>query len=181
MKKFIAKVVLLGEGAVGKTSLKRRFMEGTFDPSEQMTIGADFSRIVLDISDDIKVILQVFDIAGQARFSEIAPNYYEGAKGAIVIFDVTREETFMAVQNWISILLKYTKQKIPIVLVGNKIDLEDQIVVTENRAQEYAKILSDWLGYPVPYMQTSALKNINVNESFYTLTNNMLDYIFKKK
>ena len=171
--KFVAKIVLLGDGAVGKTSLKRRFIYKTFDPLEQMTIGADFARITLELK-DFQIVLQIWDIAGQARYKEIASSYYSGAKGAMIAFDVTRESTFQSIPKWISVLVD-NAGKIPFMLVGNKIDLVDQRVVSRERGEEYAKQLSKWLGWDVPYIETSAKTGENVEESFLILANNVLD------
>ncbi len=171
--KFVAKIVLLGDGAVGKTSLKRRFVYKTFDPIEQMTIGADFARVTLELN-DFQVILQIWDIAGQARYKEIATSYYRGAKGAMIAFDVTRESTFQSIPKWISMLVQ-NAGKIPFMLVGNKIDLVNERVVSKERAEKYAESLSEWLGWNVPYMETSAKTGENVEESFLILANNVLD------
>ena len=176
--KFVAKIVLLGDGAVGKTSLKRRFIYKTFDPLEQMTIGADFARITLELK-DFQIVLQIWDIAGQARYKEIASSYYSGAKGAMIAFDVTRESTFQSIPKWISVLVD-NAGKIPFMLVGNKIDLVDQRVVSRKRGEEYAKQLSEWLGWDVPYIETSAKTGENVEESFLILANNVLDVALSK-
>lgn len=180
-KKFIAKLVLLGDGAVGKTSLKRRLTEGKFDPNQDMTIGADFARVPIEISEDYEIILQVWDIAGQMKFSNITSNYYKGAKGAILVFDVTRYETYQNLFNWLQKLdQELDHQKVPLMIIGNKIDLVDQQVVTEDLVKEYCEQLSNWLGMKVPYAFTSAKTGQNVEKSFFIMGNNMLDQLLQR-
>ena len=124
-KKFISKLVLLGDPAVGKTSLKTYLTKKTFDPASQMTIGADVTRFVLDISDEYQLVLQIWDIAGQTKHGNLSEQYYKGAKGVIIVFDMTRADTFMSIPNWIDMISNVLNAKIPLMIIGNKIDLSN--------------------------------------------------------
>ncbi|MCY3414058.1 MAG: GTP-binding protein [Candidatus Heimdallarchaeota archaeon] len=176
-KKFISKLVLIGDPAVGKTSLKTYLTQGKFDASSQMTIGADVTRYALDISDEFQLILQIWDIAGQTKHGDLAAGYYKGSKGALVIFDMTRADTFENIPFWLDMLMNSLQEKIPIMLIGNKIDLSNQVKISKDQVFDYAKVLTDWLGYNVPVAFTSAKTGENVNDSFFNVANSMLDRV----
>ncbi len=173
-KKFIAKLVLTGDPAVGKTSLKTYLTDKVFKTDSPMTLGADITRVVMDVGEDYQVVLQIWDIAGQTKFMDVNKAYYNGAKGVIVVFDVTREETFMDIPKWIERVKTSVENDIPILMVANKMDLTEQIAVDKKRAVEYSAILSNWLGMQVPVAFTSAKTGENVEDAFFTIASNML-------
>ncbi len=178
MQDQVAKVVMIGDPAVGKTSLRSRLLGGAFNPFEPVTVGAGFSRIKVPLTNTSHMILQIWDIAGQQSFELVTKTYYDGAKGAILVYDVTRETTFLNLPNWIKKLIQYNRhQRIPLVLVANKLDLIDQIEVTSERGRRYAKQLGEWLGLPVPYFETSAKTGENVSSPFITLAQNIKKYM----
>lgn len=123
---FIHKIVAVGDGAVGKTSLIRRYTSGSFNKEYIKTLGAQFSRYehVLGENNEIRTRLFFWDIAGQKEFSFMRPTFFNGAKGAIVVFDLSRPETLDSVTEWYDDLVKYCGQ-IPTILFGNKSDLVD--------------------------------------------------------
>ena len=143
------KVTLLGDATVGKTSLRKKFMGESLKKEYLMTIGADFS--VYRVKD---TTLHIWDLAGQNRFGNLSKAYLNGTNGALIVFDITKPETFQSVPDWIDKLQSSVEKKSQIVLVGNKADLRanmpDPFHVTHSQAFEYSKTLSDWLGFNVP-------------------------------
>lgn len=168
-QKTVRKIVIIGEPAVGKTALRRRFMGQGFDFNYMVTIGADFA--IYRHSD--KEIFQIWDLAGQDSFSLVREGYYKGAHGAIIVFDISRPDTFEKVADWIDEVQKNLKgQLIPFVLVGNKADLRESVgkwAVTEDEGKQYADQLSEWSGFDVPYIESSALTGLNVTNVFTDL------------
>ncbi|NVM01951.1 MAG: GTP-binding protein [Candidatus Helarchaeota archaeon] len=161
-KKLAFKIVVIGDPAVGKTSLIRRFSENKFDTSYLPTIGADFNLKVIELP-DAQVIMTVWDIGGHEKFQSIRAFYYSGAHGGIIAFDLTREETFKNVKQWAEDILTGAGEKIPLVLICNKSDLTDQIVVNEEDIKKLAEELD------VTYFMTSAKSGLNVQDPFQKL------------
>lgn len=119
------KILIIGESGVGKSSLLLRFTEDTFDPEQSATIGVDFKVKTISV-DGNKAKLAIWDTAGQERFRTLTPSYYRGAQGVILVYDVTRRETFTKLDNWLSELETYcTRNDLVKMLVGNKIDKEN--------------------------------------------------------
>ncbi|XP_056628006.1 ras-related protein Rab-18a [Triplophysa dalaica] len=122
------KILIIGESGVGKSSLLLRFTDDTFDPDIGATIGVDFKVKTLAV-DGNKAKLAIWDTAGQERFRTLTPSYYRGAQGVILVYDVTRQETFAKLDNWLTELDTYcTRNDLVKMLVGNKIDQEDREV-----------------------------------------------------
>ncbi len=169
-----AKIVFLGDGAVGKTSIAKRYLGEGFKGNYKATIGADF-YVKKEVYEFPKLgrahfIWQIFDIAGQPTFGSIRPVYYRGAKGAIVVFDVSRAETFYNVKNWIEEFWK-NAGVYPFILVGNKVDLRGikPGCLPPEAGKRYAESLSKVLGFPVQYVETSAKTGYNINYAFKVL------------
>ncbi len=173
--KKIFKVSLLGEGAVGKTALKTRYLGDTFKKSYTITIGADFAVKRVNI-DGQEVTLQIWDLAGQPRFAKVREVYYNGTTGALLVYDITRRDTFAKLANWLQELIKNNQNRIvPVVLIANKADLrgtENEKISTEE-GQNYAKELSKWAGFDIPYVETSAKEGTAVEDAFVTLVKNI--------
>ncbi|XP_004080935.4 ras-related protein Rab-18 [Oryzias latipes] len=122
------KILIIGESGVGKSSLLLRFTEDTFDPEQSATIGVDFKVKTISV-DGNKAKLAIWDTAGQERFRTLTPSYYRGAQGVILVYDVTRRETFTKLDNWLNELETYcTRNDLVKMLVGNKIDKESHEV-----------------------------------------------------
>ena len=160
------KIILLGESAVGKTSLIKKYAKIAVDSSYKMTIGTDIYTKKVLINNTHAIII-VWDLAGQQTFAKVRPMFYNGAHGALLIFDITREITLTKLDTWLSDLKKHAGD-IPILLVGNKVDLNDKREVPYSKAKEYA----DSLG--CEYFETSALTGKNVNEVFDSLVKKIL-------
>merc|ERR1712166_916991 len=125
---YLFKLLLIGDSGVGKSCLLLRFADDTYTETYISTIGVDFKIRTVEI--DGKVIkLQIWDTAGQERFRTITSSYYRGAHGIIVVYDVTDEDSFTAVQRWLSEIDRYCHEHVNKMLVGNKCDLHQKKVV----------------------------------------------------
>ena len=168
-------MVLLGDGGVGKTSLRKRFLGEGFKQNYMATIGADFAIKRLD--EEGNQIIQIWDLAGQQRFSVVREGYYLGTKGAILVYDISRPDTFYNIPNWIGELLNNIDKEnpIPMALVGNKADLRGTDInhVSPEQAKEYADELTNWAELEIPSMETSALTGFNVDKMFNTIVENI--------
>ena len=167
----IFKLVIIGDGAVGKSTLRRRYFGESFESNYIMTLGADFA-IKHELVNGHKYILQIWDLAGQPQYKEIRQAYYDNASGIIMVYDVNIPQTFTNLPKWItefSINQSMDVRDVPIILVGNKIDLRGmpgQALVPAMKGMEYAQILSEWSNHEVPYVETSALKGLNIRVPF---------------
>ncbi|MFX0134740.1 MAG: Rab family GTPase [Candidatus Hodarchaeota archaeon] len=171
-KKLAFKIVIIGDPAVGKTSLIRRFSENKFDTSYLPTIGADFNLKVIELP-DAQVIMTVWDIGGHERFQSIRSFYYSGAHGGIIAFDLTREDTFLSVKKWTEDITVGAGEKIPLIIMCNKSDLMDQIAVNEEDVKKLAEELN------IPYYMTSAKSGLNVQAVFQKLAEECAQYFSK--
>lgn len=156
------KLVLLGESAVGKSSLVLRFVKGQFHEFQESTIGAAFLTQTLCL-DDTTVKFEIWDTAGQERYHSLAPMYYRGAQAAIVVYDITNADTFARAKTWVKELQRQARPDIVIALAGNKSDLAQKRMVEYEEANAYA----DENG--LLFMETSAKNANNVNEIFLAI------------
>ena len=165
----MAKIVLLGDGAVGKTSLRRRYLGKGFNQSHLMTIGADFASTNIDVDGEI-LNTQIWDLAGQRNFQMIRQRFLLGSHGALIVFDVTNKGSFLSLKNWLNELWTVNRRTdIPLLFIGNKVDLIDQRVVTPQEAENFVKYVASHprlRGVPVSYIETSAKDGTNVQEAF---------------
>lgn len=179
------KMVLIGEGAVGKTSIARAYLGQTFTSGYKATIGADF-YVKRDVFEDavmgkVNCEFLIWDLAGQVQFTQVRPLYYRGARAAIAVFDVSRKETFYALPNWIHEFWKNAGGVWPLILVGNKADLRGQReCLPQSAGMAYAQKLSQIIGVEVPYIETSALTGYNIRAAFHKLVLTLLAYYRKK-
>jgi len=155
-----AKVVLLGDSGVGKTSIAVRYVQGLFAEDQPSTIGASFFTKRLT-ADDYKVKMQIWDTAGQERFRSMAPMYYRGSQGAVVMYDVSSEESFTGVETWIQELRDSVQGSLVIAVVGNKCDIEpEKRVIPTERGKEFA------LAHDCLFFETSAKNDTGIVELF---------------
>jgi Ras-related protein Rab-11A len=161
--RFSFKIVVLGDWAVGKTSLIRRHAKGKFDFDTKPTIGVDVTTKSYKLQGGTAISLAIWDIAGQEFSSSVRHQYYSGASAAILVFDLTRPESFWHVKTWYVDLRDNLQQKVPVVLIGNKKDLLDQKAVTDGEIRELSE------GYGFKYYDTSAATGENVDKAFYNL------------
>ena len=132
---LLFKIVVVGDGAVGKTTLATHFVKGKFIEYYKMTIGVDFFVKDVSIGDDV-IKLQIWDTAGQERFAFIRPTYYSGTSGGLMVFDVNRSNTFKSLDKWLA-EVRSNCGEIPLLLIGNKIDLDIR-QVKKSQAEKYA-------------------------------------------
>nr|CCC93373.1 putative small GTPase [Trypanosoma congolense IL3000] len=159
------KVVLLGEGRVGKTSLVTRFVNDSFDPQQRSTTQASmYSSVNVPLLNSDKTVnLNVWDTAGQERFHALGPIYYRSANGAILVYDVTDGDTLEKVRLWIRELRAVVGDQIQLVVCANKSDLEQEREVSEEKGRKFAK------SHGAQHFSTSARTGMNVAEAFQTL------------
>jgi len=164
------KVVLLGEGRVGKTSILLRFVENSYIEGRPSTLTASYLNKHVIVDDKREAHLSIWDTAGQERFHSLGPIYYRDAKGAILVYDITDQSTFDRVKSWTKELRKMVgdNTKICITIVGNKIDLERRRVVSQQSAKKYAE------GVGATYFEVSAKTGRGVEDVFQELTKVLL-------
>ena len=156
------KTVIIGEAGVGKTSIVQQFVNKCFQEKYVETIGVEFFTKTFKINDKI-IKTEIWDTAGSERFASITKNYYRGADGALIVYDITNKTTFDNVENWFNELKNACKEEAFIILIGNKNDLENQRQVSNNMLINLGKNLG------IAVMETSAKDDYNINESFYLL------------
>jgi small GTP-binding protein len=161
---FGIKVVMMGDGAVGKTSLVLRYTQNTFSPEYKQSLGASFAVKDLEVKEK-KVKLVIWDVAGQPSFRQVRRHYYSGAHGALLVFDVTEPGSFMTLGNWYSDFRRIVPHG-AVVLIGNKVDLTGKRMVPAEAAQ----MLQRW--WNIPYFETSAATADGVYDAFLMLTHN---------
>lgn len=174
MKKNVFKVVVIGEGAVGKSSITIRTCYGKFDKAYISTIGVEFGTKPYIIEGQ-EITMQIWDTAGQERFRFLQSAYYRGAHGALLVYDVTRTESLKNISIWIDDLVSNIDQSIPMILVGNKCDLDIVRAVPARDGDSLAGKLSDQYNRVIPFYETSAKTNQNVEEVFLKLGTMMLE------
>ncbi|KAJ3278078.1 Ras- protein Rab-5B, partial [Rhizoclosmatium sp. JEL0117] len=128
------KLVLLGEAAVGKSSLVLRFVNNEFHENKEPTIGAAFLTQKCRLEDKI-IKFEIWDTAGQERFASLAPMYYRNAQAAVVAYDITKQASLEKAKSWVKELQRQANPNIIIALVGNKLDLESERTVPTEEAQ----------------------------------------------
>jgi Ras-related protein Rab-32 len=178
---YLYKVLVVGDIGTGKTSIIKRYVHNIFSAHYKSTIGVDFALKVINWSPNTIVRLQLWDIAGQERFGNMTRVYYKEAVGAIVVFDVTRAATFDAVQKWkndidCKVTLPPDDRPIPVVLLGNKIDLaKESFQKTPSQMEKYCEEngFSGWF-------ETSAKDNQNIEKAFKFLVSKILENEVRK-
>jgi small GTP-binding protein len=158
---FGLKVVMMGDGAVGKTSLVLRYTQNVFSPEYKQSLGASFAVQDLKVQEK-RVKLIIWDIAGQPSFRQVRRHYYSGAHGALLVFDVTEPATFMNAQDWFEDF-RHVCPEGAVILIGNKADLQDKRRVPTQAAY----MLANW--WQVPYVETSAATANGVKDAFLNI------------
>jgi len=168
MSSMIFKVVIFGDAGCGKTALAKRFTTSAFIPDRCMTIGVDFEYKTLTV-DSKSVKLMIWDFAGEERFRFMFPHYIAGAKGGILMYDITDHSSFLHIANWLSIV-NGAKKTFPILLLGAKLDLEYMRKVPSEKGKEIANKMRLNL-----FNECSSKTGENIEKSFQKLTKLMLN------
>lgn len=159
---MIFKTIIIGDSTTGKTNILSKYLHNKFDKASKATIGVELGRKTYTIKNN-KVDAQIWDTAGQERYRSMTKAYYKGALGALIIYDITKKETFDHVENWIGDLRNSADNKVFIILVGNKNDLEEARQVSKDSGEMKAK------EFGIAFMETSALNGTNIEQAFQTL------------
>jgi len=157
--KYLFKYIIVGDTAVGKSCLLLQFTDKRFQPVHDLTIGVEFGSRTITIEDN-QIKLQIWDTAGQEKFRSITRSYYRGAAGALLVYDITRRETFDHLQSWLEDCRRYSNQNIVIMLIGNKSDLENKRKVSKEEGEAFAK------KHNLTFLETSAKTAENVEAAF---------------
>ena len=161
------KILLIGDSMVGKTCLLLNYVDHVFPEDHIATIGVEFKDKYIT-KDNYNIRLQLWDTAGQERFNSITKNIYRGANGVLFIYDITNRQSFNSVRKWIKDTESYDED-IKGIILGNKIDLEDQRQVKTEELEEFGNEKQ------MKVMEISAKSNINVNECFDLIIEELLD------
>eukprot|EP01139_Manchomonas_bermudensis_P004921 Amastigsp_a174466_1902.p2 type:complete len:206 gc:universal Amastigsp_a174466_1902:681-64(-) len=171
-KKVMLKVIILGDSGVGKTSLMNQYVNKKFSSQYKATIGADFLTKEVMVEDRL-VTMQIWDTAGQERFQSLGVAFYRGADCCVLVFSVTVAKTFENLESWRDEFLIQAgprdPDRFPFVVIGNKVDMEDQRRVSTKRAQSWCTMKGN-----IPYFETSAKDNLEVEQAFQTIAKNAL-------
>ena len=159
---MIFKVVLIGDTSVGKTNILSKYLSNEFDPDSKATVGVEFGTKDFQIENN-KVKVQIWDTAGQERYRSITNAYYKGAKGSLLVYDITNPKSFENLDRWLSDLKSNGEDKISVVLIGNKSDLENERKITLEQGKEKAAF------FKLAFMETSALNGNNIEKAFNEL------------
>jgi Ras-related protein Rab-5C len=165
------KLVLLGESAVGKSSLVLRFVKDQFDDYRESTIGAAFLTQTIALDENTTVKFEIWDTAGQERYKSLAPMYYRNANCAVVVYDITQAASLDKAKAWVKELQRQANENIIIALAGNKLDLvtesPDKRAISTADAEQYAKEAG------LLFFETSAKTSENVKELFTAIANKL--------
>jgi len=155
---MIFKVVLIGDSGVGKTNLLSRYLKNEFYFDSKTTVGVEFGAKRMEI-EGVKIKAQIWDTAGQERFRSITNAYYKGAKGALLVYDVTRRDTFDNINKWVPELKASGDKEVTIILVGNKCDLESERQVSTEEGNKKAELYSNFI---YNYIRFRIYRNISL-------------------
>ncbi|MHA1219704.1 MAG: Rab family GTPase [Candidatus Heimdallarchaeaceae archaeon] len=165
-REFVFKVVLMGEGSVGKTSIRSQFMGVGFKSEYIKTIGADFASKAIILGDN-KVHFQIWDLAGQAMYKHVRSSFYSGCKCGFLVCDLTSPETLEKLDQWVEEAVEHSGGFLKIfIILGNKHDLVDKIKVKQEDIDKLLEKIKKMKGIDSAYLQTSALTGENISEAF---------------
>lgn len=178
---LIFKVVLVGDSGVGKSNILSRYLSDEFTLDSKSTVGVEFGAKKLKVN-NMTVKAQIWDTAGQERYKSITNAYYKGAKGALLVYDVTNKETFTNTSKWISELKLNGDKDVTIILIGNKCDLENERQVSKEEGNTHADFFSiiikvNNITLELAFLETSALKSINIDEAFKLMVEGILIFL----
>ena len=164
---IVLKLLLLGDSSVGKTSILLKYISNKFDESSISTVGVDYMDKIIDYN-KFKIKLQIWDTSGEEKFRTITKNFYRNADGLLVVFDLTKKESYDHIRSWIN-EAKENNDKLKTILIGNKLDLKDERIVAIDVAKQFAEKNN------LKYIETSAKDGTNINESFQAIIDLLFD------
>lgn len=167
---YLFKYIIIGDSAVGKSCLLLQFTDKRFQPVHDLTIGVEFGARMITI-DGKQIKLQIWDTAGQESFRSITRSYYRGAAGALLVYDITRRDTFNHLTTWLDDARQHSNSNMVIMLIGNKTDLESKRAVTREEGEKFAAENN------LIFMETSAKTAANVEEAFINTAKQIYDKI----
>lgn len=170
---YLFKIVLIGDSAVGKSNLLARFARDEFYPNSKSTIGVEFQTQKMSINGK-EIKAQIWDTAGQERFRAVTSAYYRGAVGALLVYDISRRQTFDSIGRWLNELQTHSDMNVVTVLVGNKSDLKEAREVSTAEGKTLAEAQGLF------FMETSALDSSNVAAAFQTVVTEIYSILSRK-
>lgn len=171
MRNFVFKILIAGDGGVGKTTLLRRYVNGVFDESTIQTIGVDFFLKEMHFEDlNASCTLQLWDLGGQERFRHILESFVMGARGALLLFDLTNMPKIEGILNWVNIVRSHDIN-LPILFVGTKLDLSELIAVDDNSALDIKNTFK-----MIDFLKTSSKTGYNVEVVFETISKYLIQH-----
>ncbi|KAM6411773.1 ras-related protein Rab-2A isoform 1-T1 [Pluvialis apricaria] len=169
---YLFKYIIIGDTGVGKSCLLLQFTDKRFQPVHDLTIGVEFGARMITI-DGKQIKLQIWDTAGQESFRSITRSYYRGAAGALLVYDITRRDTFNHLTTWLEDARQHSNSNMVIMLIGNKSDLESRREVKKEEGEAFAR------EHGLIFMETSAKTASNVEE--VTLLNTGISCILHQR
>ena len=164
------KIITLGNSAVGKSSFILKYTDNVFSLDYLTTLGVDYKHKKIKLKNGKDVRLRIFDTAGQERFKSVSASFIKKADGVILIYDIGEKDSFEAVDNWIKSIREIGKDKLPIILVGNKCDLsDDKRMISLKEGQDKAN------EFNIPFYETSCKEGINIKEVFEKLIDDIIE------
>ena len=160
---YVFKYIIVGDSAVGKSCLLLQFTDKRFKSTHDLTIGVEFGSRTVQINDK-SIKLQIWDTAGQESFRSITRSYYRGSIGALLVYDITKRSSFENLQKWIEEMKENAYSKMTTILIGNKVDLENERQVSFEEGQSFAK------EHGLMFFETSAKASTNVEKAFLNIT-----------
>ena len=164
---YLIKILIVGDSTVGKTNFIKKYVENKFNESYFASTGIDLITTSIKIEGK-SFKIQIWDTAGQEKYRAMTKNLYLKSQGIIILFDITNETSFINLKNWMSQIKESRGEDIPILLVGNKIDLEDNRVINKERAMEYAN------NENIEYIEVSSKTGENINKALTSLLQKIL-------
>ena len=165
---LLYKIVIIGDTNVGKSNILSRYLTNEFTSNTKSTVGVELGIKFLKIK-NTSTKIQIWDTAGQERYQAITSSYFRGSDGCFIVYDITNETSFNNIEKWFDKIHEENDKEIPVIIVGNKCDLENERKIPTEKAKEKAQNLK------CAFYETSALKAINIEQIFEELANTIYD------